>query len=75
MSLKPIEYLTDVFPGLNRHGAYRIARAHPEFTVRIGGRVFVHEEKLRAFIDAGGRGFGRGEPREASSAAEPGSAT
>lgn len=75
MSLKPVEYLMEVFPGLKRDGAYRIARSHPEITVRVGRRLFVCDEKLRAFIDAGGRGSGSGEPREASPAAAPDSAT
>ena len=75
MSLKPVEYLMEVFPGLKRHGAYRIARSHPEITVRVGRRVFVCEEKLHAFIDAGGRGLGSGGRGEAASAASPGPAT
>ncbi len=75
MNLKPVEYLTEVFPGLKRHGAYRIARAHPELTVRVGRRIFVCEKKLRVFIDAGGRGLGTEGCREATPAAPPGSAT
>jgi len=57
LSLKPIEFLQEVFPDTSRQAAYRIAREYPEFVVRVGRRIFVNEERLSAFLEGGGRAF------------------
>ena len=67
MALERVEYLTTVFPGMGRSGAYLLARAHPEWTMRLGRRVYVQSEKLAAWIDAGGAALPGGWRREAPS--------
>jgi len=65
MKLERVKYLEAVIPGMGRAGAYLLARAHPEWTVRVGRRIYVHPEKLAAWIDAGGAALPGGWRREA----------
>lgn len=64
MKLEKVEYLATVFPGMGRAGAYLLARAHPEWTVRVGRRIYVHPEKVAAFVEAGGAALPGGWRRE-----------
>lgn len=72
MSLRRVEYLAEVFPGLGRARTYQLAREHPEWCVRVGRRVYVHETRLAAWIDAGGESLPGGWRREAPGAPAPG---
>lgn len=55
MALHKIDWLTGLFPGMGPHSAYRLVRANPELAVRVGRRIYVSEERVRAFIAAGGK--------------------
>lgn len=71
MSLRRVEYLAEVFPGLGRARTYQLAREHPEWCVRVGRRVYVHAERLSAWIDAGGEALPGGWRREPLDARGP----
>lgn len=70
MALRPVEYLSSVFPGIARARCYALAREHPEWCVRVGRRVYIHEQRLEAWIDAGGAALPGGWRRDDHGAAE-----